>query len=156
MRITRQDLEHGVLRALQARGVREAEKIAWATAWLEACLYPGLKLLAEALADPVRQLVPVRDGLGIDLQNISCVWVATALLGDVKQNGRVFLRNVRHGLYLLPFSVRDGLGIGCPVDPGFALGGERTKNPYTEKLAAAELSGIEVDELILIALAAQT
>jgi hypothetical protein len=58
----------------------------------------------------------------------------------------LYLRNVRHGLYLLPFSVRANIGIGCPVDPSFALGGERTKNPYEEKLLAARQTGIFVDE----------
>jgi hypothetical protein len=62
------------------------------------------------------------------------------------QYGRLFLRNVRHGLYLLPFSVRANIGIGCPVDPSFALGGERTKNPYEEKLVAARQTGIPVPE----------
>ncbi len=38
-------------------------------------------------------------------------------------------------LYLVPMSVRGGYGIGCPVDPNFALGGERLKNPYPEKIA---------------------
>ncbi len=146
MRLTRIDIEHRVRRELEAREIEGAEDIAWAAAWLEACGYPGLKLLAEALADPVRHLVPVRDALGIDLHNISCAWLAAALLLDVKKNGRVFLRNVRHGLYLLPFTVRDGQGIGCPVDPAFAIGGERTKNPYAEKLALADTHGIEVVE----------
>ena len=149
MRLTRGELEHRVRCELETRGLAEADDIAWATAWLDACGYPGLKQLAEALADPVRHLVPVRDALGIDLHNISCVWLAATLLLDVKQNGRVFLRNVRHGLYLLPFTVRDGQGIGCPVDPGFALGGDRTKNPYDEKLAAADVNGIELDDLML-------
>jgi hypothetical protein len=64
----------------------------------------------------------------------------------VRQGGRLFLRNVRHGLYLLPFSVRANIGIGCPVDPAFAMGGERTKNPYEEKLALARQEGIAVPE----------
>jgi hypothetical protein len=62
----------------------------------------------------------------------------------VRDHGRLFLRNVRHGLYLVPYSVKANIGIGCPVDPAFALGGERTKNPYEEKLAAAHRAGIAV------------
>jgi hypothetical protein len=77
---------------------------------------------------------------------------ATAGVGG--PHGRVFLRNVRHGLYLLPFSVKLNIGIGCPVDPAFALGGERSKNPYVEKLAFAEAGGIAVDEALWSALAA--
>ena len=63
-----------------------------------------------------------------------------------EQNGRAFLRNVRHGLYLLPFSVRANIGIGCPIDPAFALGGLRAKNPYGEKLEAAARNGLAVDD----------
>ena len=36
---------------------------AWACAWLEACGYPGLKLLVEALGDPVQHLPLTRDAL---------------------------------------------------------------------------------------------
>jgi hypothetical protein len=42
--------------------------------------------------------------------------------------------------------VRANIGIGCPVDPAFALGGERTKNPYEERLALAGDDGIAVPE----------
>jgi hypothetical protein len=59
-------------------------------------------------------------------------------MAEVKANGRAFLRNVRHGLFMLPFAVRENMGLGCPVDPSFAVGGERHKNPYAEKLALAE------------------
>jgi len=120
--------------------------IAWACAWLEACGYPGLKLLAEALGDDDRDRPLHRDVLGLDLGNISCVFIGRRLVEDVKRNGRVFLRNVRHGLYILPFAVEANLGIGCPVDPAFALGGERHKNPYGENLALAETNGIEVND----------
>ena len=58
----------------------------------------------------------------------------------------MFLRNVRHGLYLLPLSVEANFGIGCPVDPAFALGGERHKNPYAEKLDIAAREGVIVDD----------
>jgi hypothetical protein len=65
---------------------------------------------------------------------------------EVTSNGRVFLRNVRHGLFLLPFAVRANIGLGCPVDPSFAIGGERLKNPYAEKLAEAEAKGLEIGD----------
>ncbi|MBL8907810.1 MAG: hypothetical protein JNM20_14150, partial [Rhizobiales bacterium] len=48
----------------------------------------------------------------------------------------------------LPFTVRANIGIGCPVDPAFALGGERTKNPYAEKLATAYAQGLSVDDTV--------
>jgi hypothetical protein len=135
--------------ALQQRQIADAGSIAWAASWLEACGYPGLKMLAEALADDRHALPLNRDALGLDLDNVSCVFLAPAIMADVKSNGRVFLRNVRHGLYLLPFTVRENLGIGCPVDPSFAVGGERHKNPYAEKLALAEANGLEVDDTLL-------
>ena len=152
MRLKPKVVEERVAQMLTARGIAEADDIGWACAWLEACGYPGLKLLEEALADRLRHPAPARDAMGIDLQNISCVWLAPGLVRDVRRHGRVFLRNVRHGLYLLPFTVREGLGIGCPVDPAFAIGGERTKNPYGERLAAAETNGIEVEEMLFSAL----
>jgi hypothetical protein len=128
-----------------------AEKSGWACAWLQACGYPGLELMFEALyTTPPQarnpQLMP--DSLGLDLHNISCVFLGPRLDRMVRQHGRIFLRNVRHGLYLLPFSVRANIGIGCPVDPAFALGGERTKNPYEEKLALAQEAGIAVQEAL--------
>ncbi len=153
MRLPPQELESRVRDALLQRGIEATGSIAWASVWLEACGYPGLKQLAEALADSRRNITLVRDGLGFDLQNVSCVFLAPAIMADVKANGRVFLRNVRHGLYLLPYTVRDNTGIGCPVDPAFAVGGERLKNPYAEKLALAELNGLEVDEELLKSLA---
>lgn len=127
---------------------------AWACAWLEACGYPGLKLLVEALGDPVQDLPLTRDALGLDLRNVSCVFLAPAITRDVEASGRVFLRNVRHGLYLLPFTVRSKIGIGCPVDPAFAVGGERTKDPYAGKLATAVCDGVAVDEALWAALEA--
>ena len=126
----------------------DASEIAWATVWLEACGYSGLKLLAEALTEERRRLTLTRDALGLDLDNVSCAFLAPAILSEVKANGRVFLRNVRHGLFMLPFSVRENLGLGCPVDPSFAVGGERLKNPYEEKLALARTEGLDVDEAI--------
>ena len=122
--------------------------IAWACSWLEACGYPSLGMLAEALDDERRDAPFTRDALGIDLENVSCVFLGKRLADEVSRNGRVFLRNVRHGLYILPFAVAANLGIGCPVDPAFARGGERHKNPYGEKLALAEADGIEADEAL--------
>ena len=115
-------------------------------AWLEACSYPGIKLLLEARAEERRSLTFVADAMGLDLQNVSCVFLGPALVDHVAAHGRVFLRNVRHGLYLLPLSVEANIGIGCPVDPAFALGGERSKNPYTEKLEIAARDGVAVDD----------
>ena len=115
-------------------------------AWLEACGYPGIKLLLEARADERRSLTFTADAMGLDLQNVSCVFLGPAIADHVATHGRVFLRNVRHGLYLLPLSVEANIGIGCPVDPSFALGGERSKNPYTEKLEIAARDGVTVDD----------
>jgi hypothetical protein len=126
-----------------------SNSVSWACAWLEACGYPGLKLLGEAVGDSAREQSFARDGLGIDLCNVSCAWFASELVDDVKANGRVFLRNVRHGLYLVPFAVKANMAIGCPVDPAFALGGVREKNPYDEKLALAAASGVNVDDTVL-------
>lgn len=120
--------------------------------FLEAVGYPGLKILAEALADPKREIALEKDLLGLDLQNCSCVFLADRVNSLIVEHGRIFLRNVRHGLYLLPGSVRGNYGIGCPVDPAFALGGERGKNPYVEKLEAAARHGVEVDESVWQAL----
>jgi hypothetical protein len=129
-------------------GLAEAREIAWATVWLQACGYTGFKLLIEALGDETRSLDLTRDALGLDLQNVSCAYLAPAITADVKANGRAFLRNVRHGLFMLPFAVREDMGLGCPVDPSFAMGGERHKNPYAEKLALAEAEGIEIDDAL--------
>ncbi len=145
MIFTLQDLENSVAALPAMRARSDARDVAWASVWLEACNYPGLKLLAEALADPVRDIELRRGAMGLDLDNVSCVFLAAKIMALVARDGRVFLRNVRHGLYLLPFAVRADLGIGCPVDPAFAVGGERTKNPYAEKLALAEANGIGVD-----------
>ncbi len=129
-------------------GLADAREIAWATVWLEACGYTGFKFLAEALAEGPRSLELTRDALGLDLQNVSCAFLAPAIMAEVKANGRAFLRNVRHGLFMLPFAVRENMGLGCPVDPSFAVGGERHKNPYAEKLALAEAEGITIDDAL--------
>ena len=126
--------------------IPDAADIAWATVWLEACGYSGVKLLGEALKDERRTLDLPRDALGIDMQEVSCAFLAPAIMREVHANGRAFLRNVRHGLYLLPFTVRENIGLGCPVDPSFAVGGERHKNPYGEKLALATADGLEIDD----------
>jgi hypothetical protein len=127
-------------------GLAEPREIAWATLWLEACGYSGVKLLAEALGDEARSLTLRRDALGIDLENVSCAFLAPAIMAEVKANGRAFLRNVRHGLFVLPFAVKENMGLGCPVDPSFAVGGERMKNPYADKLALAEAQGIDIND----------
>jgi hypothetical protein len=148
-------VEFDDLSAAAARLLRDqdspdiADDGGWACAWLQACSYPGLELLIEALdTTPLKARHPglTPDSLGLDLHNISCVFLAPRLSITVQERGRLFLRNVRHGLYLLPFSVRANIGIGCPVDPAFALGGERTKNPYEEKLVAARQDGIPLPE----------
>ena len=148
MQISPNDLAHRTRQILLKRGVADAEAIAWACAWLESCGYPGVKLLLEALGDGATGLALRRDAMGVDLKNVSCVYLAPRVIAEVEANGRAYLRNVRHGLYLLPFTVRGNLGIGCPVDPAFAVGGERSKNPYAEKLAAAEANGLAVDEAL--------
>ncbi len=139
--------EAAILLLEEARLEDIARDCGEACAWLEACGYPGLKLLFEALdttrpEDRHPELEP--DALGLDLGNVSCVFLAPRIARLVEERGRLFLRNVRHGLYLVPFSVRANIGIGCPVDPSFALGGERAKNPYEEKLNAAKQAGIAV------------
>ena len=135
-------------RALLARGISKeiAGVAARNCAWLEACGYPGIRLLLEACTDERRGLLLQPDAMGLDLQNVSCAFLGSAIHQYVKVNGRVFLRNVRHGLYLLPLAVEANIGVGCPVDPAFALGGERSKNPYAEKLDIASRDGITVDD----------
>jgi hypothetical protein len=144
MRLDMKAAENRLAIRLRNIGIAHARDLAWATIWLEACGYTGFKLLIEALADKTRSLDLTRDALGLDLQNISCAYLAPAIMQDVKTNGRAFLRNVRHGLFILPFAVKENMGLGCPVDPSFAVGGERHKNPYTEKLALAEAEGIDI------------
>lgn len=147
------DIEAHARSALERRGLNDIAKFAApACAFLESVSYPGLKLLAEALADPVQDVTLEKDALGLDLQGVSCVFLGAKVAALHQQYGRLFLRNVRHGLYLLPDSVAGNYGIGCPVDPGFALGGERSKNPYTEKRELAERDGVSVDDAIWAAL----
>jgi hypothetical protein len=142
-------IDHQAARALVTQGhSRIAKRAAGDCAWLEACGYPGLKMLVEALDDKQNSCELARDALGLDLQSVSCIFLADMVDQIHNEHGRTFLRNVRHGLYLVPNSVRGNYGIGCPIDPGFALGGERTKNPYIEKLDLAKRDGIEVDDAL--------
>ncbi len=146
MLITLPDFVAALIAALERHKVPDSSFVAEACAFLEACGYPGLVQLQEALADDTRQLALVKDVIGMDLKNVSCVFLARQLGDYAAKNGRVFLRNVRHGLYLVPDSVASNYGIGCPVDPSFALGGERAKNPYEDKWAIALQDGITVDD----------
>lgn len=123
-----------------------SRRSATSAAWLQACDYAGLSILLEAVNDERKSLQLERDAMGLDLHNVSCVFVADAVANEVRQHGRLFLRNVRHGLYLVPLSIASNWAIGCPVDAAFALGGPREKNPYVDKLAMAEQQGITVDE----------
>jgi hypothetical protein len=155
MHKTMADITANALAALQRAGVdgAVAQEAAESCAFLEACSYPGLRLLAEALGDGRRDLVLVRDGMGFDLEQVSCVFIGPAVAAAVAADGRAFLRNVRHGLYLVPHSLKINVAIGCPVDPAFALGGERTKNPYVEKLQLAQQNGVAVDQSVWQSLA---
>ena len=132
--------------SLAERAVPEPKAAARNCAWLEACGYPGIRLLLEARGDERRALALAPDAMGLDLENVSCVFLGPAIAAHVTEHGRVFLRNVRHGLYLVPLAVEANIGIGCPVDPAFALGGERSKNPYSEKLDIAARDGVTVDD----------
>jgi hypothetical protein len=141
-----QNAEQELLTALVMKGHPAAAFAAQAAIWLEACDYPGLKTLQEALADEPADFVLKRGVLGIDLHNVSCAIIGEQVVAEINARGRALLSNVRHGLFLLPSSVIQNFGIGCPVDPGFPLGGERTKNPYIEKLALAAAQGINVED----------
>lgn len=147
------EIEAAARQALAARLV-DAEFAARSCAFLEQVGYPGLLQLCEALDEPEQVAQLKKDAMGVDLYNVSCVFVGAAVTALVRQHGRLFLRNVRHGLYLLPASVWNDYGIGCPVDPSFALGGERSKNPYTEKIAMAARDGVEIDAALWARLAA--
>jgi hypothetical protein len=150
MIIDLQQIEALAMRALHGLcSDAQAQTAASRCAWLHGAGYNGLGLLNEAVTDESRHADLRPDALGLDLQNVSCVFLADAIEKHVVEQGRIFLRNVRHGLYLLPGSVAGGYGIGCPVDPGFALGGERHKNPYADKLKLAAEQGVEIDDAIL-------
>jgi hypothetical protein len=142
-------LRHHGHEAIAARAAQDC-------AWLQAVGYPGLKILTEAVSDPAHSATLEKDLMGLDLQNISCVFLADDIAKLYAEHGRMFLRNVRHGLYLVPMSVSGNFGIGCPVDPGFALGGERTKNPYPEKIEIAKRDGVTIDDELWHSLKAST
>jgi hypothetical protein len=161
MNVTFQEIDDRALALLSrsAMTAGDAAESAWACAWLQACGYEGVAMLVEAFAGTSRESQRpelVLDAIGIDLAQVSCVFTAPQLARLVVEHRRIFLRNVRHGLYLLPFAVRLSIGIGCPVDPAFALGGKRSKNPYEEKLAAAREAGITVNDEAWRALESQT
>src|SRR5687767_6058595 len=61
--------------SLAERAVPESKAAAGNCAWLEACGYPGIRLLLEARADERRTLPLVPDAMGLDLQNVSCVFL---------------------------------------------------------------------------------
>jgi hypothetical protein len=147
MQVDLKDIEVRAHSLLVARGNSSiASRAAADCAWLQAVGYHGLKLLYEATSDLVQTAALEKDLMGLDLQDVSCVFLADQIADLYAEHGRMFLRNVRHGLYLVPMSVRGNFGIGCPVDPAFALGGERTKNPYTEKIETAQRDGVAVDD----------
>ena len=128
MKIAFDEARRAAFRALDAGGAAPGcdEDCGWACAWLEAAGYPGLKMLVEALdetpRDKRRPSLQAVYGI-VDLDNVSCVFSAPGLVDMARAEGRVVLNRVRHGLYVLPFAVRAGLAVGCPVDPSFAIGG---------------------------------
>jgi hypothetical protein len=147
MRKTLAEIEGHVQTALSVKvNAETAATAARHCAWLHAAGYNGIKYIGEALQDTETMAVIEKDLMGLDLKNVSCVFISSPVEALFAEHGRLFLRNVRHGLFLLPGSVTGNYGIGCPVDPGFALGGERSKNPYTEKIELAVKDGVEVDD----------
>ncbi len=154
MNKTLSEIETHSFAALNAKGHGDIAAVAAAhTAWLHGAGYNGIKYIAEALQDTETNTSLEKDLMGLDLKDVSCVFISGAVEKLFAEHGRMFLRNVRHGLFLLPGSVIGNYGIGCPVDPGFALGGERSKNPYAEKLALAARDGVDVDEVLWQSLA---
>jgi hypothetical protein len=154
MNKTLSEIEARSFAALNAKGHGDIAAVAAAhTAWLHGAGYNGIKYIAEALQDTETNTSLEKDLMGLDLKGISCVFISGAVEKLFAEHGRMFLRNVRHGLFLLPGSVTGNYGIGCPVDPGFALGGERSKNPYAEKLELAARDGVDVDEALWQSLA---
>ncbi|MFO1091454.1 MAG: DUF3726 domain-containing protein [Hyphomicrobiales bacterium] len=149
MKVAFDEIRRQASRALSAAGVAPGleEECGWACAWLQAAGYDGVKMLVEALETTPREnrrpSLAMEYGI-VNLDNGSCVFAAPQVVDVAASEGRVFLANVRHGLYVLPFAVRANLAIGCPVDPSFAVGGERKADPYAEKIRAAVDAGIEV------------
>jgi len=153
MNVSFDEVRRVAFRALDGGGAAPGidDDCGWACAWLEACGYPGLQMLVEALEETPREARRPSletDAIGLDMKNVSAIFSAPNIVDMAVATGRVFVRNVRHGLYFLPFTVRADIGIGCPVDPSFAIGGERSKNPYSEKLAAAYAQGLKVDDAV--------
>jgi hypothetical protein len=157
MRKTLTEIELLAKAALQAKGHAAAAELAASNcSWLHGAGYNGLKYLLEALHDTETTTQLEKDLMGLDLKGVSCVFIAPQVEALYAEHGRMFLRNVRHGLFLLRGSVNGNYGIGCPVDPGFALGGERTKNPYAEKMAIAAVEGVDVDDVVWQSVTAMT
>ena len=153
MKKTLAEIEAHALAALGSQvDVATAATAAKHCAWLHGAGYNGIKYISEALADSETTAVLEKDLMGLDLKNISCVFISAQVEAFHAEHGRLFLRNVRHGLFLLPGSISGNYGIGCPVDPGFALGGERSKNPYAEKIELAVKDGIDLDDALWQAL----
>ena len=154
MRKSLADIEAVALAALSTKvGAETAATAAKHCAWLHGAGYNGIKYIGEALQDSETTLIIEKDLMGLDLRNISCVFISAQVETLFAEHGRLFLRNVRHGLFLLPGSVNGNYGIGCPVDPAFALGGERSKNPYMEKMDLALKDGVDVDDALWHSLA---
>ncbi|MEP7174352.1 MAG: hypothetical protein ABI705_12765, partial [Aestuariivirga sp.] len=65
------------------RIIPEPEVAARNCAWLEACGYPGLRLLLEAQTDERRSVNLIPDAMGLDLQNVSCVFLGPAIAAHV-------------------------------------------------------------------------
>jgi hypothetical protein len=151
MKLAFDEVRRGASRALLAGGAAPGvdEESGWACAWLQAAGYDGVKMLVEALETTPREerrpSLAFQYGI-VDLHNGSAVFAAPQVVDLAAAEGRVFFANVRHGLYALPFTVRRGIGIGCPVDPSFAIGGERKNDPYTEKIRAALDAGLDIPE----------
>lgn len=141
MRVTREQI-----RAVAAGLPRVDARAAESCAWLQACGYPGIRLLIEAAADAEHTLELVPDAMGLDLKHVSCVFIGPQVTAATSAAGRYFLRNVRHGLYLVPLTVEAGMAIGCPIDLNFGMGGQRRTDPYSELLQVAEADGIEVED----------
>jgi hypothetical protein len=160
MKVAFDEVRRAAARALMVGGAAPGvdEDSAWACAWLQAAGYDGVKMLLEALdtTAPEQRRPSLKFEYGIiDLQNGSAVFAAPQVVDVAVSEGRVFFANVRHGLYALPFTVRQGIAIGCPVDPSFAIGGERRTDPYTEKVQAAMEAGLDVADADWIALGAR-
>jgi hypothetical protein len=148
MQLNFSEAEQTLAAGLRARKLQSAPFVAHSALWLEACKFPGLHCLYEALGDKVKQTSLQVVAHGIDLHHVSCVFIAEQVFSEIRKSGRATLRNVRHGLFLLPASAESNVAIGCPIDNSFSLGGERSGNPYTEKVVLAKTQGLTVNEVI--------